>query len=147
MQLDIASTPQSRMQSPLPSTSVYLVGTSRKKKRKSNIQDKEDLKEIEEEGREVHHSPERYFSPPPSPELEEIPSSTKATTNRERKFHFSSPALAAKIKIRKPFTRTLSLKEVVEAKFLPKVSVPRKEKDKGKGIEKPIGVIDRAPVQ
>jgi hypothetical protein len=56
-------------------------------------------------------------------------------------------APAAKIKIRKPFSRSSSLKEVVEEEVLPKVSVPMKEKGKGKGIEKPIGVIDRAPLQ
>jgi hypothetical protein len=57
MHLDIASTPQSKMQSPFPSTSVAPTGTSRKIKRKSTTQDKESLKEIEEEEREVHHSP------------------------------------------------------------------------------------------
>jgi hypothetical protein len=36
---------------------------------------------------------------------------------------------------------------VFEVEVLPKVLVPRKEKDKGKGIEKPIGVIERAHVQ
>jgi hypothetical protein len=35
MQLDIASTPQSKMQSPFPSTSVAPAGTSRKRKRKA----------------------------------------------------------------------------------------------------------------
>ena len=60
--------------------------------------------------------------------------------------HFSSPGLAASIKIRKPFTRSSTLKEVVEAEVAPKVLVPREKKDNGKGIEKTIGVIDRAPV-
>jgi hypothetical protein len=45
------------------------------------------------------------------------------------------------------FTRSSTLKDVVEEEVLPKASVPRKEKDKSKGIEKPIEVIDRAFVQ
>jgi hypothetical protein len=47
MQLDIASTPKSRMHSPFPYTSVSLAGTSMKRKRKSITQDKKSLKEIE----------------------------------------------------------------------------------------------------
>jgi len=43
--------------------------------------------------------------------------------------------------------RSSALKEVVEAQALPKVSIPKKKKDKGKGIEKPIEVIKRDPVQ
>jgi hypothetical protein len=92
MKLDIALTPQSKMQSPLPSTSVAPAGTSRKRKRKSPTQDQEVIKEIEETEREAYHSPQRDFSPPPAPELEEVPSSTKATTKKGRKFHFSSPS-------------------------------------------------------
>jgi hypothetical protein len=134
------------MQSPFPSSSVAPAGTSRKRKGKPTTQSKEVIKEIEEDEREVHHSPQRDFSPPPTPELEEVPSSTKATAKRGRKFHFSSPAPTAKIKIRNPFTRSSALKEVVEVEVLPKVSIPRKEKDKGEGIENPIGMIDRAPM-
>jgi hypothetical protein len=76
--------------------------------------------------------------------LEEVPSSTKATTKKGRKLHFSSPYPTSSIKIKKPFTRSSTLKEVAEEKILPKVSVPRKEKEKGKGIKKPIVVMDRA---
>jgi hypothetical protein len=61
--------------------------------------------------------------------------------------YFPSPAPAAKIRVRKPFTRASSHKEFVEEKVLPMVSDPRKEKDKGKVIEKPIEVIDRASIQ
>jgi hypothetical protein len=147
MQLDIASTPQSRMQIPFPSSSVSPTRTSKKRKIKPTTQDKETPKEIEEEEREVHHSPQRYFSPPPAPELEEVPSSTKTTAKRGRKLHFPSPAPVAKTRVRRPFTRSSSHKEVVEAEVLPKVLVPRKEKDKGKVIEKPIEVIDRASIQ
>jgi hypothetical protein len=142
MQLDIASTPQSKMQIPFPYSSVFPVRTSRKGKGKPTTQSKEFIKEIEEEEREVHHSPQRDFSPPPTPELEEVPSSTKDTTKRGMNLHFSSPAPVAKIKIRKPFTRSSALKEVVEGEFLPKVSVPRKDTDKGKGVENPVEVIN-----
>jgi hypothetical protein len=61
MQLDIASTPQYKMQSPLPSTSVSLAGTSRKRKSKAPTQDQEVIKEIEEKEREAYHSPQRDF--------------------------------------------------------------------------------------
>jgi hypothetical protein len=146
MKLDIASTPQSKMQSPLSSTSDAPAGTSKKRKGKSITQDKEVIKEFEETEREAYHSPQRDFSPPPALELEEVPSSTKATTKKGRKFHFSSLSSAASTKVRKPFTRS-SLKEVVEVQVLPKVSNLKKNKDKGKGIEKPNEVIDRAHVQ
>jgi hypothetical protein len=145
-QLDIDSTPHYYMQIPFPSSSFSPRGTSMKRKGKTTTQSKEVIKEIEEEEREVHHSAHIDFSPPPTLEWEEVCSSTKATTKRGRKLHFSSPAPTAKIKIKKPFTRSSALKEVVEEEILPKVSLPRKHKDKGKGIEKPIGVIDRAPV-
>jgi hypothetical protein len=70
-----------------------LAGTSRKRKIKATTQDKEAPKEIEEEEREVHHSPQRYFSPPRAPELEEVPSSTKTIAKRGRMLHFPSPTL------------------------------------------------------
>jgi len=57
MQLDISSTPQSRMKNPLPYSSVSLARTSRKRKIKPTTKDKETPKEIEEEEKEVHHSP------------------------------------------------------------------------------------------
>jgi hypothetical protein len=43
----------------------------------------------------------------------------------EGKLHFSLPTPIANIKIRKPFTRSSTLKKVVESKVLPKVSVSR----------------------
>jgi hypothetical protein len=147
MNLDIASTPRSKMKIPLPSTSDARAGTSKKRKRKAISQDKEVIKEVEETKREAYHSPQRDFSPPPTPELEEVLSSTKATTNKGRKLHFSSPSPAASIRINIPFTRSSSLNEAVEAHVLPKVSILKKFKDKGKGIEKPIEVINRAPVK
>jgi hypothetical protein len=47
------------MQIHFPSSSVSPVGTSRKRKRKPTSQDKESHKEIEEEEREVCHSPQK----------------------------------------------------------------------------------------
>jgi hypothetical protein len=141
------SNPQSKMQSPFPSTSTSPAGTSKKINIKAISQDKEVIQEVEERGREAYHSPQRDFSPPPAPELEEVPSSTKATTKKGRKFHFSSPSPTASIKIKNPFTRSSALKEVVEAQVLPNVSILKKKKDKGKGIERPIDVIDRTPVK
>jgi hypothetical protein len=115
MQLDIASTPQSRMQIPSPSSSVSPTRKRRKRKIKPTTKYKETPKEIEEEEREVHHSPHRDFSPPPVPELEELPSSTKMTTKRGRKLHFPSPSPTSKIIIINPFNRSSTHKEVVEA--------------------------------
>jgi hypothetical protein len=135
MNVDIALTPQSKMQSPLPYTSDAPEGTRKKRKNKGIAQDKEVIKEIEETKREAYHSPQRYFSPPPSPKLEEVPSSTKATKNKGRKLHFSSPTPPTSIKVNNPFTRSSSLKEAVEAQVLPKVSIPKKKKEKGKGID------------
>jgi len=57
MKLDIASTPQSNMQSPFPSTSTAPIGTRRKRKSKAPTQDQEVIKEIEEIEREAYHSP------------------------------------------------------------------------------------------
>jgi hypothetical protein len=48
--------------------------------------------------------------------------------------HFSSSPSTASTKVRRPFTRSSSLKEAVETKFLPKASIPKKKRDKGKGI-------------
>jgi hypothetical protein len=147
MKLDIASTPQSKMQIPFPSTSDAPAGTSMKRKSKSIAQYKEVITEVEETEREAYHSPQRDFSPPPAIELEEVPSSTKPTTKKGRKLHFSSLSSATSTKVMNPFTRSSALKEDVEVQVLPKVSNLKKKKDKGKGIEKPIEVIDKAPVQ
>jgi hypothetical protein len=63
LQLDVAPTPQSRVQSPLPASSVAQIETSKKRKGKHIAQDKEVPKEVEEEERESHHSPQRELSP------------------------------------------------------------------------------------
>jgi hypothetical protein len=147
MKLDTSSTPQSEMQSPLPSTSDDPTGTSKKRKSKSIAQGKEVVKEVEEADNEVYHSPQSNSSPPPAPELEEVPSSTKATTKKGRKLHLFSSPLVASTKVRKPFTRSSPLKGVVEVQVLPKVSILKRKRDKGKEIEKPIEMLDKATEQ
>jgi hypothetical protein len=93
------------MQIPLPYTGDAPAGISNKRKSKSISQDKEFIKKIEVIEREAYHSPQRDFSPPPTPEFEEVPSSTKITTKKGRKLHFSSPSLTNSTKLSKPFTR------------------------------------------
>jgi hypothetical protein len=147
MKLDIASTPQSKIQSPFPSTSTAPAGASKKRKSRAPTQDQEIIKEVEEIEKEAYHSPQRDLSPPPTPELEEVPSSTKSTTKKGRKFHFSSSPSTASTKVRRSFTRSSTLKEVVGTQVLPKVSILKKKRDKGKGIEKPVEMVDVVLVQ
>jgi hypothetical protein len=147
MKLDIAATPQSQIPSPFPSTSVAPTGANKKRKSKAHVQDQEAIKEVARTEEEAYHSPQRDLSPPPAPELEEVPSSTKATTKKGRKLHFSSSPSTTSTKIRKPFTRSSTLKGVVEEQVLPKVSILKKKKDKGKGIEKPVEIEEVIPVQ
>jgi hypothetical protein len=147
MKLDIASTPQSKIPSPFPSTSTAPTGTNKKRKSKAPTQDQEVIKEVEETEKEAYHSPQRDLSPPPAPELEEVPSSTKATTKKGRKLHFSSSPSTTSTKVRRPFTRSSTLKEVVEIQVLPKASILKKKRDKGKGIEKPVEMVEVVPVQ
>ena len=130
------------MQIPLSSSSVSPAGTSRKRKRKPATQVKETPKETEEEEREVHHSPQREFSPPLAPELEEVPSSTKTTSKKGRKLHFPSLSPTDKTRFKRPFTRSSSHKEYVEAEVIPKASIPNKFKGKGEATEKPVEIIN-----
>jgi hypothetical protein len=147
MKLDIATTPQSQIGSPFPSTSAAQTGTSKKRKSRVLVQDQEAIKEVARTEEETYHSPQRYLSPPPAPELEEVPSSTKATTKKGRRLHFSSSPSTASTNIRRPFTRSSSLKEAVEEHVPPKVSILKKNKDKGKGIKKPIEIGEVIPMQ
>jgi hypothetical protein len=146
MKLDIAATPQSQIASPLPSTSAAKAGTSKKRKSRVLVQDQEAIKEVARTKEEAYHSPQRDLSPPPPPELEEAPSSTKTTTKKGKKLHFSSSPSATNIKVRRPFTRSSALKEVVEEQALPKVSILQKKKDKGQGIENPMEKKEENPV-
>jgi hypothetical protein len=145
MKLDIAATPQSQIASPLPSTSAAKAGTSKKRKSRVLVQDQEAIKEVARTEEEAYHSPQRDLSPPPPPELEEAPSSTKTTTKKGKKLHFSSSPSTASIKVRRPFTRSSALKEVVEEQALPKVSILQKKKDKGQGIENPMEKKEENP--
>jgi hypothetical protein len=63
-------------------------------------------KEIEEEEREVHHSPQEEISPHPTHELEEFPSSTKTIAKKGRNLHFPSPTTEDETRFRRPFTRS-----------------------------------------
>ena len=66
MKLDIASTPQSQVPSPLSSTIVVPKGASKKIKSKSLVQDQEAIKKVEKTEREAYHYPQRDLSPPPT---------------------------------------------------------------------------------
>jgi hypothetical protein len=68
MQLNVAPTPQSKVHIPLQTDSIVHTETSRKRKGKHISKNDEAPKEEEEEGG-AHHSPQREFSPQPSPEL------------------------------------------------------------------------------
>jgi hypothetical protein len=52
-------------------------------------------------------------------------------SQKGRKLHFPSPTPAAKTRVRRPFTRSSTHKEVVETEVIPKASVPKKVKGKG----------------
>jgi hypothetical protein len=79
--------------------------------------------------------------------LEEVPSLTKTIAKREKKLHFPSLSPAAKTRVKRPFTRSSAHKEAIEAKAIPKVSVPKKVKGRDEAIEDPIEVISKASVQ
>jgi hypothetical protein len=79
--------------------------------------------------------------------LEEVPSSAKTTAKRGTKLHFPSLAPTAKTRVRRPFTRSSTHKEAIEAEAIHKVSVPKKIKGRDEAIEEPIEVIAKAYVQ
>jgi hypothetical protein len=133
--LDLAPTPQSQKASPLSPTSTSKAGTNRKRKGRAHVQVSEISKQVIEVEEEVCHSPHRYFSPPPPPGLEEVPSSTKATSKRGKKLIFPSSPPAVEIKGKRPFTRSSIPKEVFKEKSLLETPIQKK---KGKGIEKPV---------
>jgi hypothetical protein len=143
--LDIVATPQSQNASTLSSTNVAKAGTSKKRKGKFLIQVSEVIKEVTGTGEEACLSPQRDFSPPPPPDLEEVPSTTKIAEKKGKKLHFSSSPPVASTKVRKPFTRSSNPKEVFEEQSLPKASILQKKK--GKGIEKPVERKEETHVQ
>jgi hypothetical protein len=133
--LDLASTPQSQNASPLSPTSVVKAGTSRKRKGRAPVQVSEVSKQVTGAEEEACPSPQRDFSPPPPPGLEEVPSSTKTTSKKGKKLHFPSSPPTVNTKGRRPFTRSSIPREVVEEQSLPEIPVQKK---KGKGIGKPV---------
>jgi hypothetical protein len=133
--LDLASNPQSQKACPLSPTSATKEGTNRKRKSKSFVQVLEVSKQVTRAEEEVCPSPQRDFSPPPPPRLEEVPSSTKATSKKGKKLLFPSSPPAVQIKGKIPFTRSSIPKEVFKEKSLPKIPIQKK---KGKSIENPV---------
>ena len=142
---DIAATPQSQIEIPLPSTSAAKASTRKKRKGRVLVQVSEVIKEVTGTEEEAFHSPQRDFSPPPPPELEEVPSTTKSVAKKGKKLHFSSSPPVASTKVRKPFKRSSIPKEVFEEQSLPKASILQKKK--GKGIEKPMERKEETPVK
>jgi hypothetical protein len=142
--LDLASTPQSQNASPLSPTSAIKAGSSRKRKGRAPVQVSEVSKQVTGAEEEACPSPQRYFSPPPPPGLEEVPSSTKATSKKGKKLLFPSSPPAVKIKGKRPFTRSSISREVVEEQSIPEIPVQRK---KSKGIENPEERKEETPVQ
>jgi hypothetical protein len=141
--LDLASTPQSQNASPLSPTSDIKEGSSRKRKGRAPVQVSEVNKQVTGAEEEACPSPQRDFSPPPPPGLEEVPSSTKATSKKGKKLLFPSSPPAVKIKGKIPFTRSSIPREVVEEKSIPEILVQRK---KSKGIENPVERKEEIPV-
>jgi hypothetical protein len=141
--LDLAPTPQSQKASPLSLTSATKVGTSRKRKGRAPVQVSEISKQVIETEEEVFPSPHRDFSPPPPPRLEEMPSSTKATSKRGKKLLFPSSPPTVKIKGKRPFTRSSIPKEVFKEQSLPETPIQKK---KGKIIEKPMEDKSETPI-
>jgi len=84
---------------------------------------------------EICPSPHRYLLPPPPPRLEEVPSSTKLKSKREKKLLFPSSPPAFEIKGKKPFTRSSIPKEVFKEQSL--IETPMHKK-KGKNIKNSI---------
>jgi hypothetical protein len=141
LQLNVAPTPQSKVQSPLQTDSVVHTETSKKRKGKHIAKDDEAPKEQEEEEGGAHHSPQREFSPQPAPELAEIPSA-KTTGKKGRRLLFPSPTAAVETKSRRPFTRSSTKKETVEKEVITEAPVKRKDKGKIETVEKHVEVID-----
>jgi hypothetical protein len=142
--LDIVSTPQSQNASPLSPTSVVKAGTSRKRKGRAHVQVSEVIKQVIGLEEEVCHSPQRDFSRPPPPGLEEVPSSTKTVAKKGKKLHFPSSPTTTNTKGIRPFTRSSVPKEFVEEKSPPKIPVQKK---KGKGIGKRMERKEETPMQ
>jgi hypothetical protein len=130
--LDLAPTPQSQKASTLSPTSTSKEGTSRKRNGRTPIQVPYISKQVIEVEEEVCPSPHKYFSPPPPPGLEEVPSSTKSESNKGKNILFTSSPPTVEIKVKRPSRRSSIRKEVFKEQSLPK---PPIQKKKGKSIE------------
>jgi hypothetical protein len=139
-QLNVAPTPQSKVQSPLQADNIVHTETSKKRKRKDIVKNDEAPKEQEEE-EGSHYSPQREFSPKPAPESAETPS-TRATGTKGRRLLFPSPVVAVEARVRRPFTRSSTKKESVEKEDIVEAPIKRKGKGKVEVVEKHIEVID-----
>jgi hypothetical protein len=128
--MDTTPTPQSHIVGSSSPTSTKI---RINKKRKGRAPVSEINKQVREAEEEVSPSPHRDFSPPPPPGLEEVPSSTKVTSEKGKKLIFPSPPPAAKIKGKRPFTRSSIPKGDFKGNPLPETPL---HKNKGKGIEK-----------
>jgi hypothetical protein len=139
--LDLTPTPQSQIIVPSASTSTK-AGISEKRKGKAPVL--EINKQVIEVEEEMCPSPHRDFLPPPTPRLEEVPSSTKLTYKKGNNILFPSSPLVVKIKGKRPFTRSSIPKEVFKEKSLPETPM---HKEKGKGIENPMEEKSETPIQ
>jgi hypothetical protein len=107
--MDPAPTPQSQIAIPLASTSTK-AGISKKRKGKALVS--KISKQVMEAEEEICPYPHRDFLPPPPLGLEQVPSSTKLTSNRGKNLLFPSSPLVIEIKGKIPFTRSSIPKEV-----------------------------------
>jgi hypothetical protein len=129
--LNLVSTPQSQIVGPLSPTSTSKAGTNRKRKGRTPIQVLEIIKQVIEAEEQVCPSSHRHLSPPPPPGLEEVPSSTKATSKKGKKLLFPSSPPVVEIKGKRTFTRSTIPKDFFKEQSLPKPPI----QNKGKRIE------------
>jgi hypothetical protein len=113
-QLNIAPTPQSKVQIPLQVDKTVQLGMNKKRKSIRSVKNDKATKEHVEEGG-YSQSPQREVSPFPAPSPVETPS-TRATGLRGRKLLFSSPPTADKVKARRPVTRASTKQEIIVEK-------------------------------
>jgi hypothetical protein len=136
--LNVAPTPQSKVQSPLQDDSTVHTETRKKRKSKGIVKNDETTKEHEGEGGS-HYSPQREVSTKLAPKSVDAPSN-KATRLKGRRLLFSSPSIADKVKARRPFTRSSTKKESTVEKMSLKSPIQRK--GKSVPIKDPIEVVD-----
>jgi hypothetical protein len=139
-QLNVASTPQSKVQIPLQANSIVHTETSKKRKSKCIVKNDEATKEEEGEGGS-HYSPKREVLPKLAPESAETPS-TKAMGPKGRRLLFHSPSIAVKARVRRLFTRSSAKKESIGKEYIVEAPIKRKGKGKIVPIEEHIKVID-----